>query len=143
MTEKFSFNIDNHVLELMSCRGSEAPNDYNFQLRGDLDCMGIQKKALQYSGINVLQSDVYPVIREVDKISSLRRIWDSLIKGWWHYKEEMIEGGICSAEEWETAIGNEEDKKTKTEIAFKKEREREAKEKKEFDDLPIKRRLRL
>ena len=94
----------NHVAGLMMSAGSRAPEDFTFCLRGDLDQIGLQKKVLQEHNIIVKQSDVYPVLREEDKKAAMRIIWDSQVKGWWHYyKEIIIEQGICTEKNWNTA----------------------------------------
>jgi hypothetical protein len=88
----------------MMFAGSKAPAGFTFSLRGDLDQIGLQKKILQEHDIIVKQSDVYPVLREEDKRAAMRVIWDSQVKGWWHYyKEIIIEQGICTEKDWNTA----------------------------------------
>lgn len=98
------FNIDDHVTNLMMSSGSKAPEGFTFSLRGDLDQMGLQKKVLQERHIIVRQSDVYPVLREEDKKAAMQIIWDSQVKGWWHYKDLIIEQGICTEKDWDTAL---------------------------------------
>jgi hypothetical protein len=98
------FSMEKHVVGLMAAAGKKAPEDFKFGLKGDLNQMGLQKKVLQEHNIVVVQSDVYPVLREGDKKVALRIIWDSQVDGWWHYKHLMVEVGICTEKDWEVAL---------------------------------------
>ena len=90
------FNIEDHVAGLMMGKGSEAPDDFKFSLRGDLNQMGTQKALLQLWSFDVRLSDVNPVLREKDVVEALSLIWKTRTEGWWHYKEELIKYGICT-----------------------------------------------
>jgi len=62
--------------------------------------MSIKKSFLVSKGFDVSQTDVYHVLRNCDKKPALQAIWESQIEGWFHYKEDMINLGICTEEEW-------------------------------------------
>ncbi len=89
---------------MLASAGSAAPSEYSFFLGGDLCQMGNQKNFLQAKDFDVQQRDVYPVLKEADKEKALRAIWESRCDGWWHYEEQYIKLGICTAEEFKETL---------------------------------------
>lgn len=70
-------------------------------LNGDLNQMSIQADFLRAQGFTIRFSDVYPVIETEDDFKrALKLLWDRQVAGWWHYRERMIEYGICTNESW-------------------------------------------
>jgi hypothetical protein len=85
-----------------------------YSLQGDLCQMFTQKKAMDLYEVPYIMQDVYPTIEgEKDYKRALVIIWDDRIEGWWHYKEDYVRYGICSAEEFDTRLHKQvESKKT-------------------------------
>ena len=72
---------------------------------GDLLQMSAQKEFLRGYGIDVGQSDVYPVVySEEDFKRSLELIWAGRVEGFWHYKAKYIEYGICTSEQFDEKL---------------------------------------
>lgn len=115
------------VYDLLSSAGSNAPKEYDFSVQGDLCQMGAQKEFLQKRGFDLRQSDVYPVLKEEDKKDALEAIWNARVEGWWHYKETMVKLGICTAEDWDTALNVQcgKDPKAKGQSEYKKKKKEE------------------
>ena len=91
-------------LELLFARDSVAPEGYTFSIDGDLNQMGEQQQFLRHIFIDVQQSGVVPVIKSEDVKRALTAIFGSRVPGWWHYKSKYIELGICTAEEFKSAL---------------------------------------
>ncbi len=87
---------------IRSAMDKEQDKDHTFFLQGDLIQMSNQKSFLIAKGFSVAQNDVYPCLKTEDIAKALRAIWFSKIEGWWHYKKEYIEHGICTEEEFKS-----------------------------------------
>jgi len=93
------FSIGAGVFNLLCTADSaRAPAEFSFYLKGDLEQMSIQRAFLQNIGLEVEQSNVYPVLKQEDVPAALIRIFESRVKGWWNYKEKLVELNICTAE---------------------------------------------
>ena len=131
-------------LDLLFSAGSHAPKEYTFYIQGDLDQMGAQKDVLKSRGFSLQQSDVYPVLQEKDIQSALLAIWLTRTEGWWHYKDEMVKLGICTVEEWGTALDMQCGKSPKAQDDVDYQKKKAADKKKEnLQDPPIDRKLRF
>lgn len=74
-------------------------------LQGDLNQMSIQADVLRAQGFTITFSDVYPIVQTEDDFKrALKLFWDRETPGWWHYKERMIQYGICTEERWEEKL---------------------------------------
>lgn len=69
-------------------------------LDGDLNQMCVQKRFLSSKGYSVGQTDVYPTINENDIERAMNDIFNYSVEGWWHYKKQYEEFGICTEEEF-------------------------------------------
>ena len=85
----------------------KTSEEYTFFLDGDISQMSNQKSFLIEQGISVGQNNVYPVLEEKDVKKALILIWSNKVDGWWHYKKEYVELGICTDEEWSNALGRQ------------------------------------
>ena len=76
-------------------------------LDGDLNQMANQHKFLANRGIPLHRVNVYSVINGKENIKkAMQLILDMKVDGWWHYKTECIDYGVCTAEEWDTTWKN-------------------------------------
>lgn len=92
------------AFNLMKSAGSQCSEEFTFYLSGDLNQMSTQKDFLVQSGFEVSQSDVYPVLKEVDKKRALELIFKHRVPGWWHYSKEYYALGICTEKEYTKAL---------------------------------------
>ncbi len=67
---------------------------------GDLCQMMAQSKVLTNMGIKLRRSDIYRIVSGEDVKRALSIIWSQGVDGWWHYKKEFVENGICTAEQY-------------------------------------------
>lgn len=104
-TDFTGFSISPGVLGLMGRAGSKKKSEeYTFYLKGSLSQMSEQEAHLRRIGVEATHSDVYPVIKEADVERSLRSIYICKVDGWWHYQEKYIALGICTQQEFESAL---------------------------------------
>lgn len=68
------------------------------QLKGDLNQMAIQKGILE--GWLEVSNTIPPEIDDSEDKDSIDIFWMNKIAGWWNYKDELIEYGICTEEEY-------------------------------------------
>lgn len=90
---------------LSSAASGREDKGFEFFLSGDLSQMLTQGEFLRDKGFVVGQVDVYSALRtqkEYDKAITL--IWEDKIAGWWHYRERLVELGVCTEEEFKEAI---------------------------------------
>jgi len=73
-------------------------------MSGDLSQMGTQRRVLNRHGVETIQSDVYPCIKQEDIPRAMKIIWDNRVEGWWHYESEYVAHSICSKEEFKTRL---------------------------------------
>jgi len=106
MSGGLGFSADNGVLALLgSAVSGRRDEDYKFYLEGDLSQMSAQDSFLRDRGFDVGRSDVYPVLRTEKEFSrAVRLIWEHKVEGWWHYRERLIEDGVCTGEEFDSAL---------------------------------------
>jgi|WetSurMetagenome_2_1015567.scaffolds.fasta_scaffold1001102_2 hypothetical protein len=99
------FTMIQRVLSLL-CTSNEArtPNEYTFNLSGDLCQMSTQGSFLSKQGFSVRQSNVYPVLKEEDVPRALKLIYDLNVEGWWHYKDRYIKHAICTSEDFQKKL---------------------------------------
>ena len=67
-------------------------------LKGDLNQMAIQKGILQ-RWLEVSDT-IPPRIDDSEDKDSIDIFWMNKVAGWWNYKDELIEYGICTEEEF-------------------------------------------
>jgi len=67
-------------------------------LKGDLNQLAIQKGILE-RWLEV-SNTIPPRIDDKEDEDTLNIFWDNKVAGWWNYKEEMIQLGICTEEQW-------------------------------------------
>lgn len=74
-------------------------------LNGDLNQMALQKDFLVGQGLDLGQSDVYPIVRtEEDWKRALGLFWRYKVQGWWHYEAHYVKYNICTKEEFARAL---------------------------------------
>jgi hypothetical protein len=102
----FEFKVAPGVVGLMqsAINKERASVEYSFHCDGDLSQMAAQKSHLESIGVSTQQDDVYPCIRKEDVEKALRSIWQHRIPGWWHYREKYKAFGICSGEDFDSAL---------------------------------------
>lgn len=70
--------------------------------QGDLSQAGIQHQFLRQHGFNVLQVDVFPALATKEEyIRALKMIYRNYVHGWWNYKSQYVQHGICTADEFQ------------------------------------------
>jgi len=127
------------VYDLLKHAGKDAPKEYTFYLKGDLQSMAEQKEIMVYNGFAVEQSDVYPVLLEKDKKAALTLIWRGRIAGWWLYEKDLVREGVCTKEEFQAETKKIKDEKIQNTIEYLKKKKDE-----NINTVPeIKRRLRF
>jgi hypothetical protein len=89
---------------LLANLDNERPEEYTFTIDGDLNQMAEQMIHLERAGFDVKKSNVYPVLKGSDKKAALTSIYAHRVAGWWHYKKEYAEFGICSNEEFDREL---------------------------------------
>jgi len=100
---------------LSSAASGRNDQGYSYYLNGDLCQMSAQERFLSRHGMVLGRRDVYPALKtEEDFKKALTLLWEHKVAGWWHYKKKMVEYGICTEDEYETALG----------VAFAKPRSR-------------------
>ncbi len=75
-------------------------------LRGDLCQIMAQAQILSWEGFALESSDVYRIVPAEAVEQALLLIWQRKIEGWWHYECLYVEHGICTSEEYRTALRN-------------------------------------
>jgi hypothetical protein len=89
------------VMGLMSHAINKSRAEGFASLNGDLNQMSIQADVLRAQGFTITFNDVYPIVQTEDDFKrALKLLWDRQVAGWWHYRERMIEYGICTNETW-------------------------------------------
>lgn len=102
---KVEFSVSPGVLGLIGCAGSKKKSEeFTFYMGGDLSQMSKQESHLHSIGVETTHSDVFPVIKGVDVKRALESIFKNRVEGWWHYQSKYEELGICSAEEFDSAL---------------------------------------
>lgn len=89
---------------LTAAISNEKNVEFTFYIEGDLCQMSSQRSFLNGRGIQTKQNNVYPCVRECDKVKALTLIWENHVEGWWHYKESYVKHNICTAEEYRTRL---------------------------------------
>lgn len=75
---------------------------------GDLVQMSAQKEFLRRRGFDIGQRDVYPCVKtEEEQVRALKAIWEARVDGWWNHDRDLVRLGICTREEYNTALGIE------------------------------------
>jgi len=70
---------------------------------GDLSTLARHASFLKEHGFDVGFNDIYPGFKtREEKERALRLLYEHRIDGWMCYKTDLIEYGICTAEEFET-----------------------------------------
>ena len=99
------------VISLLGFAASDAgqrDDGMKYLLDGDLNQMSIQREFLLAQGFSVGQSNVYPCFsakEDFDKAITL--IWELKISGWWHYKDKLVELGVCTTEAFDDALSRQ------------------------------------
>jgi hypothetical protein len=75
-----------------------------FFLKGDLHSLSQQAGVLEDADIAVRILEKGPAIDDADVPKALRVLWVAPIPGWENYKDELIQHGICTAEEFERGL---------------------------------------
>lgn len=69
--------------------------------QGDLHQMGVQELFLRQHGFDVEQVDVFPALRTKEEYAkALSVLYRHYVDGWWNYKDQYVECGICTADEF-------------------------------------------
>ena len=83
-----------------------ANDAITFTFQGDLNQMSAQDRFLRSRGFKVGRRDVYPgVYSETDFKAALTLIFQQRVAGWHHYNKEYVKYGICTNEEYRSALG--------------------------------------
>lgn len=101
---KIRLGLEPGVAGLIMSSGASPREGFNFFLDGDLLQMSTQKQFLRDKGFAVDQSDVYPVLRKSDAKRAMKLIWEHRVDGWWSYKRQYVDMGICTEEEFKQAL---------------------------------------
>lgn len=73
----------------------------------NLNQMAAQKHFLNNHGIETIETDVFPMVKEEDEKRALALIWKFKGPGWGHYQERYVKHEICSKEEFLAALNKE------------------------------------
>jgi len=69
--------------------------------QGDLRQAGIQSLFLRHQGFDIQQVDVFPALATKEEyISALKMIYCNYVYGWWNYKDQCIQHGVCTDDEF-------------------------------------------
>ena len=80
-------------------------NKQEFFLEGNLLQMGEQRDFLQEQGFRVGKVGVYPTLStEQEYNEAIRLIWEHKVSGWFHYRLNLIETGVCTNEEFSQSL---------------------------------------
>jgi hypothetical protein len=103
------FSIAPGVLDLIGAAiGKRSDSGFSFTLSGDLAGMGAQKEFLLSQGFEVGQLDCYPALRtEGDFTRAIKAIFEKRIEGWWNYERDLVDRGVCTRDEYLTALSKE------------------------------------
>lgn len=98
-----------NVINLLNNAASKRNDGFMFTLSGgDLHTMSVHATYLQKQGFEIGFVDVYPSLKTIEeKKRALQMIYDSHIEGWWCYKRDLIEMGICTDKEFNARLGKE------------------------------------
>lgn len=73
--------------------------------QGDLHQLGVQSLFLRQNGFDIEQVDVFSAVETEDEYNmAIAMFYQSRVEGWWNYKEELIKYGICTEDEFKTAL---------------------------------------
>lgn len=83
-----------------------------YYFKGDLCQMASQASLLRNYGFCIIMSNVYPTVKtEEEYIKAINLIYTMKCEGWWHYKDRLIENGICTKYEYWKNLGSSRDVK--------------------------------
>jgi len=69
--------------------------------QGDLNQLSDQRRFLSMRGFDVEQVDVFSAVATKEEyVNAIKAIYESRINGWWNYRDELIENGICTLEQY-------------------------------------------
>jgi len=70
--------------------------------QGDLRQAGIQSLFLRRQGFDIQQEDVFPALSTKEEyIEALSVIYRHYVESWWNYKDQCVQYGICTADEFQ------------------------------------------
>jgi hypothetical protein len=100
----FQLSASPDVLGVLNHAGT-TDEGYHKTLSGDLGQMGEQKSYLIMMGFDVGMVDVYPALKDQENFDqAITLIYRARISGWWHYKDRLVELGVCTREEYDNAL---------------------------------------
>jgi len=89
---------------LIQGKKNESHKEYSVYLTGDLCQMAAQAKFLKYHGVDFKFNNVYPCVKLCDKKKTFKLLWDYKCDGWWNYRDEYAELGICDKEKFKETL---------------------------------------
>ena len=93
-------------LTLLANAGKSDSNFKYLLSEGDLCQMSSNKEFLQRSGFKIGQVDVYPALQtEKEYIEALNLFYIHRVNGWWNYRRQFVEYGICTDDEFKGKFG--------------------------------------
>ena len=99
------FSMSSGVASLISSAIQGRSDSVRFLLSGSLSQMSAQEQFLLGAGFTVGRSDVYPCFHTEDEFKrALEAIWKNRVAGWWHYDGRYVKYGICTLDEFRTAL---------------------------------------
>lgn len=81
-----------------------------YTFNGDLNQMGQIESFLRERGFPVVKNNVYPGFpqSQLEQYKrALKAVFDARVPGWWNQRERLIEHGICTDEEYRSALDRE------------------------------------
>lgn len=73
----------------------------SYYFKGDLLQMSAQRQLLNNYGYKIIMNNVYPTVETKQEFEkAVKLIFTMKCEGWWHYKDTLIEMGICTPYEY-------------------------------------------
>jgi hypothetical protein len=79
---------------------------FGFVLKGRYTELLAQQKLLEEKGFEVGMFSIYPaLLSQEDYDAAIKLIWETKCKGWQKYRTNLLENGVCVADEFNAALG--------------------------------------